>query len=303
MKFNPTGSLNISLDPSDLPEGDFVRCKNLRINQVGLAKTRDGSAKLNATPVDTAFWWLEEMDGSRYAFAGTDIYEDEVSIASGLTSAQWSAMQYNAYNDPTKNIFALNGTDRKRIEGGAVYEWGIAAPTVAPTLGTGAGADVSDGLTGLYNAKYTYVRKLGGIIINESNPSPAADNAIALFGQSLVVDVTAPTDPQVTHVRMYRTLAGGSTYYLDLEAAVPTGFAYGYTWDWEEEDAYIAGTGYDFTLTDAEHGSENTHDWEELFEDRDVEETTADVPTYGGGVSGSVPGDYTPDRPGDWEIP
>lgn len=289
MKFNPTGSLNVSIDSSDIAEGDFVRCKNLRINQVGIAKTRDGSAKLNATAIDPAVWWLEEMDGDRYAFAGTNIYENEVSIASGLTSAQWSAMQYNAYNDPSKNIFALNGTDRKRIEGGAVYEWGIEAPTVAPTMETGAGADSGEGLTGLYSVKYTYVRKVGDAIVSESNPSPAPDNAISLVGQSLSVLVTAPTDPQVTHIRIYRTLAGGSIYYLDLEAPYPTGFDYGFAHDWEETDVYIAGTGYDFTLTDAVHLSENTHDWEELFEDREVTETVADVPSYGGNVIGTSP--------------
>ena len=73
MKFNPTGTLNVAIDASDIRDGDLVRCKNMRIDQQGQAKTRDGSAKLNSSAINTAMWWLEEMAGSRYAFSGTDI--------------------------------------------------------------------------------------------------------------------------------------------------------------------------------------------------------------------------------------
>ena len=42
------------------------------------------------------------------------------------------ASAYNAYNVATQNIFALNGTDRKRIVGSDVFEWGIDPPAAAP---------------------------------------------------------------------------------------------------------------------------------------------------------------------------
>jgi hypothetical protein len=241
----------------------------MRIDQQGQAKTRDGSAKLNSSAINTEMWWLEEMAGSRYAFSGTDIYENESSIESSVTSAQWAAIQYNSFNDSTKQIFALNGTDRKRIISGAVNEWGIAAPTSAPTLTAGQGAD----LTGQYNAKYTYVRKVGSAIVAESNPSDAATNAAVLDNQSLAVSVTQPSDGQVTHIRMYRTLAGGSLYYLDSEVEANTTITFGYSEDFEADDEYIAGTGYKFTIEDTTHGTENTYSWEELFLDRGDEES------------------------------
>jgi len=279
MKFNPTGTLNVAVDSSDIQDGDFTRCKNLRLDQRGQAKTRDGSAKLNSSAINTAIWWLEEMAGSRFAFAGDSIYDDETSIASGLTEAQWAAIQYNAYNDTTDNIFALNGTDRKRIEGGVVYEWGLAAPGTAPTLTDGGGS----GLTGQFNVKYTYVRKVGGSIVAESNPSDAADTAAALDNQSLAVSFTQPSDSQVTHVRLYRTLANGVIYYLDSEVAANVTLTNGYVFAWEDADTdpdYIAGTGYKFTITDATNGSENTHSWEELFADReDTDEGTTSGPS------------------------
>ena len=292
--FSPDGSLNVATDASDLPEtegrsGAMVRCKNLRTNEPGKAITRDGSAKLNTTAIDAAIWWIEEQAGSRFAFAGTKIYEDESSIATGLTSAQWSAIKYNAFNDTTDNIFALNGTDRKRIESSTVNEWGLAAPATAPTLSSGQGA----GLTGQYNAKYTYVRKVGSNAVAESNPSSAATTAKVLDGASLAVSITQSSDSQVTHVRLYRTLAGGSIYFLDSEVAAAGTIAYGYSETFELDDAYIAGNGHKFTVEDTTNGTENTYSWEELHKDRTDDDT-----------GGSTDPTFDPqDPPPGWEIP
>lgn len=297
--FSPDGSLNVAIDAADLPEtgdaknsrsGAMVRCKNLRTNESGKAKTRDGSAKINTTAIDTAIWLIEEQGGSRFTFAGTQIYENESSIATGLTSAQWSAIKYNAYNDTTDNIFALNGTDRKRIQSSVAYEWGLAAPTTAPTLGSGS----KSGLTGQYNAKYTYVRKVGSAIVSESNPSDAATTAAVLENQSLTVNVTQPTDSQVTHIRLYRTLAGGATYFLDSEIAVGVNNAFGYSESFEADDAYIAGTGIKFTTEDTTNGTENTYSWEELYKDRTDEDT---------GGTGGASDFYPSDLPDNEQIP
>jgi len=262
--FNPSGTLNVAQDPSDLPEqadqgslssGAMVRCKNLRLVQKGIAKTRDGSAKLNATAIATAIWWLEVQAGVRYAFAGTAIYRDETSIATGLTSAQWAAIQYNAYNDTTQNVFALNGTDRKRIQGSSVYEWGLAAPTVTPVLGIHSIAS----LTGDYNAKYTYVRKVGSTVVAESDPSPAATFAKTLSNQMLSVYITQPSDTQVTHIRLYRTSTGGSVYNYDQE--IPIATTYGITHSWESSE--ISGTSTKFTTSDSTHSTEDVFSWEQ----------------------------------------
>lgn len=249
--FTPSGSLNVAVDPSDLEEtagdgdvssGAMVRCKNLRLDQKGLAKTRDGSTKLNSSAINTAIWWIEVQAGLRYTFAGTAIYENETSIATGLTSYQWAAIQYNPFNDSSPNIYALNRVDRKRIEDGTAYEWGIDAPQQAPSLTVGSGT----GLTGSYRVKYTYARKAGTVLISESNPSPASD-PISVTNQSIGVDITDPSDSQVTHIRSYRTRANDDSYFFDEEIALASSYSYGYCFDWEEEDAYESGTGYKFT--------------------------------------------------------
>lgn len=216
-KFNPNGHLNVSADPTDLPDDGLVRCKNLRTDAPGKLATRDGSLKLNATAINTAIWLLVEQAGNRYAFAGDSIYKNETSIASGLTNSQWSAIKYNAFNDTTQQIYALNGTDRKRIEDDDVYEWGIEPPATAPTTTTGS----STGLTGAYSVKITYCRKVGTTVVSESDPSDAS-NSTTLSNQSLSVSWAASSDPQVTHVRVYRTTAGGSSYLHDQDVAIGT---------------------------------------------------------------------------------
>lgn len=216
-KFDPNGALNIAADSDLLPDDALTRCKNLRIDAAGKLKTRDGSEKINATAIETAIWLLVEQGGNRYAFAGTKIYKNETSIATGLANAQWSAVKYNAFNDTTQQIYALNGTDRKRIEDEDVYEWGIEppdAPTVAASTGTG--------LTGVYSAKITYCRKVGSTVVSESDPSDASGDTSALTNDSVLISWAASSDPQVTHVRVYRTAAGGSTYLHDQDVAIGT---------------------------------------------------------------------------------
>jgi hypothetical protein len=305
--FTPSGTLNISADPSELPEqsngtdivsGAMTRCKNLRLNQAGIAKTRDGTLKLNETAMSSPVWWIEEQGGTRYSFSGTGIYSDESILEAALTSAQWSAIQYNAFNDTALNVFALNGTDRKRIEGGEVSEWGLEAPEDAPTLSTGHGS----GLTGQYRAKYTYVRKVGDVVVAESNPSPASE-AVQLTNQSLAISFTQPDDDQVTHIRVYRTTAGGLTYSFDQEVTVDVEYGYGYcftwenglgteaspdsaiaeygiTFDWEgEDDPYLDGGAYKYTQSDSANLTENVYTWEERYTESVAWDATVDDST------------------------
>jgi hypothetical protein len=292
VKFLPIDTLNVATDPSLLPgqaqgkteiSGAMTRCTNLNLEDLGVAKTRDGSSKVNAVAMDeTDGHLIIEMGGSRYTFSGTKIYKDEVSIETGLTSAKWRAILYNAFNVTNQSIFALNGTDRKRIEGSNVYEWGLTAPSAAPTL---AGIDYvytnrdweSDEVSvwtetklttsatinsteydiiypweEVYDAdpayevtvtnpsisasdtnyecfkfenediedfqvKYTYVRKDGTTLESESNPSSAAT-----INRESGIKVTwvASSDSDVTHVRIYRTLAAGAVFFYDSEHAV-----------------------------------------------------------------------------------
>lgn len=91
--FKPNGTLDVSTDPSELREesgGDkfntisfaMKRCKNFRLDEPGVLKTRDGSTILNgSTQVSETIDLIIVREGVRYIFTTTPTYyRDEVAI-------------------------------------------------------------------------------------------------------------------------------------------------------------------------------------------------------------------------------
>ena len=221
--WRPTGSLDVATDPSALPQTGvdggvasdaLARSLNLDTTRTGVTTVRYGSTRIDpAVPGGASA--LLVMDGYRYALAPGAIYRNGVLIGSGYSTGDWVAVRYRAYNETADQIYASNGVDRVRIQGTTVAAWGIEAPTTAPTTAVGAGS----GLSGAYMAKITYCRQVDGVVIAESNPSPAS-TVRTLSAGSLAVTWVASADTQVTHVRVYRTLTNGELYYHDQDVAV-----------------------------------------------------------------------------------
>ena len=89
IRFKPNGIMDISSDGADLPQetdglniasGAMKRCKNLRLGQGGVAKTRDGSRKLNETALDAAADFIIEQGGVRYTFVGENVFRNETAV-------------------------------------------------------------------------------------------------------------------------------------------------------------------------------------------------------------------------------
>ncbi len=262
MLFKPNGSIDLNNDATDVSEITMTRCKNFALDSQGNIVTRKGSVKVNTTAMgDTSVNHLAVQAGARYSFAGDDIYKTESSIVSGLKTAQWSSIQYNIFSDTGQQVFALNGTDRKRIDDSTVYEWGGDAPTVAPTMILGSNSNGT--LTGTYSFIYTHVRKVGTTIVFESNPSPTSGEVDIVTG-SIMGTITHPNDANVTHIRIYRTLlGGGSLWYYDQEIATGTTIDdYSVTHDWEITGAYITGDGAQITTNDSDNSRDYLFTWE-----------------------------------------
>ena len=91
--FKPNGTLDVTTDPSELKEesgGDkfntisfsMKRCKNFRLDEPGVIKTRDGSTILNASAVSETIDLLVVREGVRYIFTTTPTYYmDETEIS------------------------------------------------------------------------------------------------------------------------------------------------------------------------------------------------------------------------------
>ena len=78
--FDPSGTLDVSTEPADLKDTDMQRCKNLRLSEDGVVKTRDGHSKINSAAIDVDVSFIIEEDGFRYSFSGDEIYRNEASI-------------------------------------------------------------------------------------------------------------------------------------------------------------------------------------------------------------------------------
>lgn len=195
IRFIPTGQLDITTDPTMLPEqavGEklvasdaLTRCTNLRLGHKGMARNRWGSSKINAVAIDTDVNLILEHVGDRYEFAGDKIYKNEVAITSGLTAAEWSAIIYNQYNSDIQSIFAINGTDRKRIVGDTVYEWGTDAPASAP------GVNPTSVCTHAWETEYISGCALWGVTVG--NYQASSNWEAAFMDEGDVVIPTAPT--------------------------------------------------------------------------------------------------------------
>jgi hypothetical protein len=99
----------------------------------------------------------------------------------------WSAVLASAYNSEASTVFATNGTLLRRLEGIYSYNWGIEAPATIPTIAAGS----LTGLSGAYNAKYSYARKESQVVVCESNPGVGATTAATLANNSLSITATA----------------------------------------------------------------------------------------------------------------
>lgn len=118
------------------------------------------------------------------------------------------------------HAIAVNSVDKAIIvdDAGIVLFFSPAAPTAAPTLAVGtAGA-----LTGTYGVKYTFaIRDLDENIVAESGFSASASVALtsdklAVSNLQLLAGLTAADYESRYEIvrRIYRTAAGGSTYFL-----------------------------------------------------------------------------------------
>lgn len=132
---------------------------------------------------------------------GTTDYETSWgNVVTNLTAGtnvwpMWATMQDKAYRVDGTNInYYFNNVSE-------AHTLGVPAPVDAPvTASTTGGELVADA----YNVFYTYVKKEGDRY-TEGNPSPGSNITIA--GTAITVAVIANTDPDITHIRIYRTLS------------------------------------------------------------------------------------------------
>ena len=129
------------------------------------------------------------------------------------------------------------------------------------------------------------MRKSGTTVLFESNPATYAEDAITLASESLLIRGDNSTDKQITHMRFYRTLTDGATYYYDGEVAIvpyDEDLKYSYTYTWElsishagadDHKAFTTTGNYEATyawepdLETSHYGTSTTHNCEPVYYD------------------------------------
>ena len=214
MKLAMDGGLNLN-DSKQIAENETSLSQNADYRQKGLIRSRNGSTTLYSSQGVTL---IGGAQGFVYS-VDTDVYKNGTALSASGVSAVTALGVCKLRNVQTEALL-ISGTANKKVEGSTVTNWGISEPSAIPTI-----ALSGTGITGSYYYRYTYVRKSGSTIVAESNPSSASLIASPV-NQTVDVTWTVSSDSQVTHVRLYRTLNGGSAtsydfYYL-TEVAIGT---------------------------------------------------------------------------------
>lgn len=210
--------VNLRSDPNDIDRGSLAKGINVDLyDELGTITSRRGiqDKTLGLNPPQRKI--IRANNGIAHAGA-VSFYVDGTLESSGLdANVDVDMIEFRGQNAQSSEIFIANGdgtanfaTGMLRYSAPNIGNWGIAAPAAAPAVS----AIAAGALTGSYMARYTYARRLNGVTIAESNPSPASA-AQALTAEDLGVSVVASTDPDVTNILIYRTTNGGATYLFD----------------------------------------------------------------------------------------
>lgn len=209
--------VNLRQDRVSLADQEMAKLINADMHSMpGVAVLRLGRTQQNTSALaDLTIRRLARINSIRYRVAANAVYRDTSQIVTALsTNLYTTLMPFRPLNDTTLWAFIADDSVMKKDDGTSTLKWGITGPAVTPAVTTGAGA-----LTGTYKTKFTYARVVGSAIAHESNPSPASAGQV-LAAQGLAISgMTASSDSQVTHLRIYRTVAGGSEYLFDQQIA------------------------------------------------------------------------------------
>lgn len=217
--YAPYGSPT-STDPS------FEDGRNVLTTIKGFCERRPGVLALEAgTPVTFTslrrlFVW-RRWNGDFIVMANdvtgstSVVYKMNLTSDTTFTAIHTDSSSTNPFDFVIANNFVFfgNGTsgNMKKYDGTTVTNWGIAAPSAAPTIAAN-GAGTLDATVGYYYV-YTYGNSSTGHI---SGPSPVSANTGTFTNNDRDVTVTASTDAQVDEIHIYRSTDGGSGIYFEI---------------------------------------------------------------------------------------
>ncbi|MBI3937141.1 MAG: hypothetical protein HY323_09205 [Betaproteobacteria bacterium] len=213
--------VNLRRERLDLADEELAKAINADLHtQPGAIVVRLGRSKQFSTALtDLAIRRLARINGKRYQVAGQSLYRDQTRILNGLLSANLftTLMPFRPLNDTTTWAFIADDAIMRKDNGTTVHLWGIAVPSVAPTILIGL---TSGSLSGSFTVRVTGVRFDGAKVAHEGNPT-VASASVTVASEVIAIGDLIHADPQVNGTGIYRTVNGGASHLLDLRAAYP----------------------------------------------------------------------------------
>lgn len=109
-------------------------------------------------------------------------------------------------NSPSRNLWIDPSDNTVRL-------MSIPRPASAPVLASGGAGN----LTGAYKGKVSFLIKVNGKVMSESPLGPASTSVTLASNSLSVTGLPLSPDPGVNARRLYRTLAGGSIYFPEID--------------------------------------------------------------------------------------
>lgn len=222
--FGEFKGLNTKLSSQNLTPDFATRAENLRFSTIGSLEKRLSFSKYNGTTLGTSpvtwgirFYYTDDSNVAQKKLViaydttlkvGTDSTGTFTNIKTGLTADQkYTSIVYKDH------LYACNGTDNcQRWSGsGNTKDMGVAVPS-----STTAGIESSPGAGNIANGSYKYKITFLYDGYQESNGQDTQLSVTVGSGPSKISLSSIPTgatDQGVTARKIYRTQAGGSTFY------------------------------------------------------------------------------------------
>jgi hypothetical protein len=234
----PIRAVDIGLDLRDAPdkvqEGHWLRLTNARSTQEALVTAREGRSLVNdysglvgnnSTEIHT----IKRIGPTKIAVGvGGKLFNDILEYVDATVSFSGNPLSLVSFRplvSPTNWIYVADSAKLRKIhEDGRIFQWGVTKPTgvvSANAAGTG-GLDTSVSGAVAYKWRATYYSDITGA---ESNPTDEMGTGISGTGVAANLGAPGSSDPQVTHVRFYRTGGTNTTgiYRLDVSVANAAG--------------------------------------------------------------------------------
>lgn len=204
---------NCDDDPSELRPDELAVADNIDLYPGGYFETRMGITGLNDTTYDGKILWMkkwQKTNGTNLVLGvisrATGYYLCEIGIAGGaLTTICQVASPDISLEFSLDYVLFLDGTNYRYWDGTNVWDAIPAAPATKPAV-TAQSSGHSG--AGLYYMAFTFVNAIGG-----ESPLSAIVSVTTTGASDFAWNNIPLGDASIKARKLYRTKAGGTTYY------------------------------------------------------------------------------------------